>query len=80
MEFDRGIRTRSIRMSSWAATFSYLVLEAGRRAHAIGELKPQLSGTARQKTHVRAEGDYEDFARSGMQDFISFTRQDLRAF
>jgi hypothetical protein len=35
-------------------------------------------GTARQESVFWAEGDYEDFARSGMQDFGSFTLQDLR--
>lgn len=35
-------------------------------------------GTARQESVFRAEGDYEDFARSGMHDFSSFTLQDLR--
>src|SRR5208337_4470830 len=34
--------------------------------------------TARQESVFRAEGDYEDFARSGMHDFSSFTLQDLR--
>lgn len=34
--------------------------------------------TARQQSVFRAEGDYEDFARSGMHDFSSFTLQDLR--
>ena len=35
-------------------------------------------GTTRQESVFRAEGDYEDFARSGMHDFSSFTLQDLR--
>jgi len=34
--------------------------------------------TLRQQSVFRAEGDYEDFARSGMKDFSSFTLQDLR--
>ncbi|MGA2591422.1 MAG: hypothetical protein ABSH32_15995 [Bryobacteraceae bacterium] len=35
-------------------------------------------GTARQEQVLRAEGDYEDFARSGMADFATFILQDLR--
>ena len=35
-------------------------------------------GTARQEQVFRAEGDYEDFVRSGMHDFRAFTLQDLR--
>jgi hypothetical protein len=35
-------------------------------------------GTARQEQVFRAEGDYEDFVRSGMRDFRAFTLQDLR--
>jgi hypothetical protein len=34
--------------------------------------------TIRQESVFRVEGDYEDFARSGMHDFSSFTLQDLR--
>jgi hypothetical protein len=35
-------------------------------------------GTARQHQVFLAEGDYEDFAHSGMTDFNAFTMQDLR--
>ena len=35
-------------------------------------------GTGRQHQVFLAEGDYEDFARSGMTDFNAFTMQDLR--
>jgi hypothetical protein len=35
-------------------------------------------GTTRQNRVFSAEGDYEDYARSGMNDFASFTLQDLR--
>ncbi len=34
-------------------------------------------GTARQEQVFRVEGDYEDFARSGMHDFGNFTLHDL---
>jgi hypothetical protein len=35
-------------------------------------------GTVRQEQVFRAEGDYEDFVRSGMHDFRAFMLQDLR--
>ena len=35
-------------------------------------------GTAHQEQVFRAEGDYEDFARSGVPDFAAFIPQDLR--
>jgi hypothetical protein len=34
-------------------------------------------GTARQELIFRAEGNFEDFARSGMNDFNTFVMEDL---
>jgi len=71
--YRTGLAVEGVRAAFWSAIIASLIWLA-----VLLLATYAFWGTARQEQVFRAEGNYEDFVRSGMHDFLSFTLQDLR--
>ena len=69
-------RTRQVRIAAYAATLSAMIASLAFVITVLGSYS-LLRGSALQDRFFRTEGDYADFAGSGMTDFNKWVIEDL---